>query len=103
MSQEGADPRRTGTDRVAAACFVLFFVAPLTIYLALPPILNAGTAQEECEQIAEDALDADPDDAEARWTRLPSAQWECFVDDELAARLGWYATNGSDESVEVLD
>jgi hypothetical protein len=97
------DAHLTGEGRAAAGFFILFFVAPLTIYLGMPPIVNAGTAQEECEQIAEEQLDAAAEDAEARWTRLPLAQWECFVEDRLAGRMGWLATDTTDGSVELLE
>jgi hypothetical protein len=93
----------TAESRVAAGFFILFFVAPLTIYLGMPPIINAGTAQQECEQIAEEQLDAATVDAEVRWTRLPLAQWECFVEDRLVGRLGWLASSTSDESVDLLE
>jgi hypothetical protein len=102
MASSSADARGSSDARIAAAVFTLIFVAPLTVYLAAPPILNAGLAQEECEQIA-DVVPGAPEDAEARWTRLPLAQWECFIEDELVARLGWNATETSDSSVELLD
>ena len=101
-AREQADARGSTDARIAAGVFILIFVAPLTVYLAAPPILNAGVAQEECEQIAEEAPGA-PEDAEARWTRLPLAQWECFIEDELVARMGWHANETSDSSVELLD
>ena len=101
-ARASVDGAGQGDARIGAAVFILLFVAPLTVYLAAPPILNAGVAQQECEQIAEAGLDAEPEDAEVRWTRIPLAQWECFVDDALVARMGWYATNGSDSSVVLL-
>ena len=73
-------------------------MAPLTVYLGAPPIVNQGTALEECEQLAETRLTGSSETVEVRWTRLPRAQWECIVDGDVVADLGWYATPSTDST-----
>lgn len=88
-----------GTEhRIASAAFLILFVAPLTVYLGAPPIVNQGTALEECEQLAETRLTGSSETVDVRWTRLPRAQWECIVDGDVVADLGWYATPSTDST-----
>jgi hypothetical protein len=97
---ENATPSVEG--RWAAAAFVIFLVAPLTVYLGAPPILNATLAQAECVQIAELRLDRPGSVVEARWTRLPLAQWTCVVDGQVVAHMGWMTSNSTDSTVTLL-
>ena len=94
-----AAARNPGTERrIVSAAFVIFLVVPLTVYLGAPPIVNQGTALEECEQLVQTRLTGPADAVEVRWTRLPLAQWECVVDGQVVAGLGWYATPATDST-----
>jgi hypothetical protein len=93
---------RSVEGRWGAAAFVIFLVAPLTVYLGAPPILNATTAQAECEQIAELRLDRPGSPAQARWTQLPVAQWECTLDGQVVAHMGWLTSEATDSTATLL-
>lgn len=87
----------------AETLFVLFFVVPLGFAAIGPAALNHTQAQSQCQTLASDRLNAEPQSAQAVWTLLPYPRWQCKVDNQVAAEFGWWASSTSARDAKLLD
>lgn len=73
--------------------FVVFVAAPLVVWLAGPPILQADDAERACEQLRVEAEEesGEPTLGDLEWRYLPAAHWECTVGTETID-VGWWAS-----------
>jgi hypothetical protein len=68
---------------IGRVVFVVFLVAPLTVWLAAPPLLQQATADRVCREIVTSAR--------AEWTRTPLPHWRCMTGSIVVEDLGWWA------------
>jgi hypothetical protein len=80
----------------------MLFVAPLTIGIAGPPMLQGDVAQTECAQLVVQRLGGTPADATAAWVRLPIPHWSCEDSGKEVAQFGWWAMASSSTDAEIL-
>lgn len=74
--------------------FIVFVAAPLVVWLAAPPILQSGTAEEVCTDLLAEAEDEaeEPVVGEVAWRSLPAPHWSCTIGAETLD-LGWWAAD----------
>jgi hypothetical protein len=71
------------------AFFIAVLVAPITLWLTAPPMLQTDSAEDACAAAAEERQ-AEGGDLE--WERLPAPHWSCTVGME-EVDLGWWAAS----------
>ncbi|WP_166878479.1 hypothetical protein [Salinibacterium sp. ZJ450] len=68
---------------IARVVVVVFLIAPLTIWFAGPPLLQADAAEAVCRERATSAR--------AEWVRDPLPHWVCKTRTSIVDDLGWWA------------